>query len=107
TVPYVDTGNGNIIPMAVPGGTLDIDNAADQAESYSLNLWASGPIIEDKLFYYVLFNPRSSESDNYAADSGLYFQNSDDDAFWGAKVDWLIGNDHKIEFTAFSDKSDV
>ncbi|MEP7706194.1 TonB-dependent receptor [Paraglaciecola sp. 25GB23A] len=95
-----------------PDGTLRIDNSSDSNTFWDVNLWASGAVIEDKLFFYVLYNPRS---DVFDADSGIVqdgadtrqslFKAEDEDAFWGAKIDWYINENNILEFTAFSDES--
>jgi hypothetical protein len=92
-------------------GTYRIDNTADENDFYEVNLWASGAIIEDTLFYYALYSPRKDEfqynGSQTATPDGIaqskYTQTADD-AFWGAKVDWYINENNIFEVSAFSDK---
>ena len=93
-------------------GTYDINNSQDKNTFWDVNIWASGAIIEDKLFFYTLYNPRSdvfesqgSESINNGDVFRSDFESTDEDAFWGLKLDWYINDDNILEFTSFSDKS--
>lgn len=84
-------------------GAMNIWNGDDYYNKVDGNIYASGPIIEDKLFFYVLYNPRDVESHGVGS-SGTSFQTaSNDDAFWGTKIDWNITDNHILELTAFSD----
>jgi len=78
----------------------------DTRSSVNANIWASGAIIEDTLFYYAIYNPKDiqSETDRYKSE-GDRFEDSRDDAFWGAKIDWNVSDNHRLEFLAFSDES--
>lgn len=91
-------------------GTWRIDNTHDENTYWDVNIWASGAIIEDKLFAYVLYNPRKDEFDSWGAQvnqdiAQTQFNTVEDDAFWGTKIDWYITQDHILELTAFSDES--
>jgi outer membrane receptor protein involved in Fe transport len=95
-----------------PDGTAYIDNTDDENTFWDVNLWASGAIIEDTLFFYVLYNPRSDVFDYkggvvQSAGDALQsvFKDEDEDAFWGAKIDWYINENNILEITGFSDKS--
>lgn len=94
-------------------GRVFVPNSEDEHERSEANIWLSGPLIKDKLFFYALYNPRDVKSENLnagnATGSGAgerLTKEKSDDAFWGANVDWYITNDHIIEITAFSDKRD-
>ncbi|MCU7555079.1 TonB-dependent receptor [Alteromonas sp. ASW11-19] len=92
-------------------GLYRIDNRKDEETLWDANLWASGALIEDELFYYVLFNPRDREETDAlrqtrSGDQLSQFMEvqNDDDAFWGAKIDWYMTEDNILEITAFSDE---
>ncbi|MDP5033272.1 TonB-dependent receptor [Paraglaciecola sp.] len=96
-----------------PDGTLHVDNNYDKNTYWETNLWASGAIIEDTLFFYALYNPRSDTFDYRAAEEPFggdviqeVYKDEDDDAFWGAKIDWYINENNILELTAFSDESE-
>jgi hypothetical protein len=94
---------------------LRINNDDDENTFWDANFWASGALIEDKLFFYTLYNPRSDVFDykgGQTAISGteIYqasYNQTDEDAFWGLKLDWYINDSNILEFTSFSDKGDI
>lgn len=97
-------------------GRIYIPNDKDEGERKEANIWVSGPIIKDKLFFYALYNPRDVSSAGLtagstassSADGGQsYITDDADDAFWGANLDWFITDDHHLQFTIFNDKSDT
>ncbi|WP_218353069.1 TonB-dependent receptor [Alteromonas lipotrueiana] len=101
------------------GGTGKIfrDNRLDEKDEWDYSISAAGPIIEDKLFFYALVNPRSlsrdfsyvSGSDEYTATDQFRTRESDgtDNLFWGAKVDWDIIEGHRLSYFAYSDQNDA
>lgn len=95
----------NVIPDVWWKGSRLINNQKDYSESWTSNIYAGGPIIKDKLFIYGLYNLRDNTSKFVSG--GAYYQDKASDPFWGVKVDWQITPDHKLEYTGFSDKSDI
>ena len=80
----------------------------DEINRLSMNIYASGAIIEDTLFFYAIYNPRNVETQyDRTPSNGNYTEGDQDDAFWGAKIDWNITEDHRLEFLAFSDENEV
>jgi outer membrane receptor protein involved in Fe transport len=96
-------------------GTVRINNESDENTFWDVNIWASGALIEDKLFFYTLYNPRSDEYKSTGATTltgdgdTIYsnYESTDEDAFWGLKLDWYINDSNILEFTSFSDKGTV
>lgn len=84
-------------------GTIDIFNEDDTYNKLEANIYASGAVIKDTLFYYLLFNPRDIESESVISAGQTLRTQTNDDAFWGAKIDWNITDSHILELTAFSD----
>jgi hypothetical protein len=84
--------------LSVNIGTLETRTVS---EAY---VYASGPIIRDKLFFYGIYNPRETEDEG--AGTSAYFNTVSDNAFWGLKLDYNITDNHALELTAFSDKRD-
>ncbi|MEG3768128.1 TonB-dependent receptor [Alteromonas sp. 14N.309.X.WAT.G.H12] len=80
-------------------------NSGDNTSEFNGNIYASGPIIEDKLFFYAIYSP-TSETDDYQSrsTSNYDYDVSSDNDFWGVKLDWNISEDHRLEFLAFSDE---
>lgn len=80
-------------------------NDLDKDDETTFDVFASGPIIKDRLFFYALYSDNSLDQ-RYAG-----FRSSDNDysveeGFWGVKLDGYITDNHHIEYTAFSDKRD-
>ncbi|WNC73952.1 TonB-dependent receptor [Thalassotalea psychrophila] len=67
-----------------------------------VNLWASGELIEDKVFFYGMYNPIFQTRENTG--NWTYSTNETDDAFYGGKLDWYIDDDQTLELTFFSDE---
>lgn len=102
--------------FSVPNGgrskgpdTFDADGnifgfrSKDSASSWDASVSAGGPIIQDRLFVYGLYQWRNSDSKNFGSTS--YSVGKNDDPFWLGKVDWQIADGQLLELTAFSDKS--
>jgi hypothetical protein len=77
----------------------------DQYNRTNYDLYASGPIIQDKLFFFALYEFRDYNPVN-TDNLGEHFDDANaDDDFWGAKIDWLINDRNHLELLAFSDGS--
>ncbi|MCO4798465.1 MAG: TonB-dependent receptor [Colwelliaceae bacterium] len=84
-------------------GSMENYNAADSYNKMDANISVGGPIIEDTLFFYVLYNPREITSEWASSGGSTFNEDNTDDAFWGGKIDWHISDDHLLEVTGFSD----
>jgi hypothetical protein len=83
------------------------DNSQDDGgTATSASVWASGALVQDRLFAYALLQyGRLTGNDTY----GTIFGNtnttlSQKQPTWLLKMDWNISDDHILELTAFSDK---
>lgn len=85
------TGQWHMLPR--PGGTDDL----------RANLWAGGPIVEDKLFFFGLVQAADIDSKSYGYDKQTQTKTSTPQYL--VKVDWNINDTNRFELTAFSDKS--
>lgn len=80
-------------------------NNMDERDEYDLNIYASGPIIPNRLFFYGLYNPRSNErTDTNAA--GRVRTTEETNPFFGLKLDGVITDDHLLEFTYWNNEFD-
>lgn len=80
-------------------------NWEDEIGENNYNVWASGALIEDKLFFFGLVNYKDRVSD-YATQSSFY-DRSGGDTLFAAKLDWYITPDHILEFTGWDNSSDL
>ncbi|ODT94527.1 MAG: energy transducer TonB [Rhodanobacter sp. SCN 67-45] len=79
----------------------------DRSSFMKANVWASGPIIKDKLFIFAMYEQRQNSS-RYTNSAGTTWSDSkSDNGFWGTKLDWNINDDHHLELLAFSDEGDT
>ena len=87
-------------------GTLDERDrtSRDGGSFYKTNIWASGALVKDKLFFFAMYEMRDSNPRDIDTTQAWYTKSDND--FWGAKIDWRINDDHLVEFLAFSDKAE-
>lgn len=85
-------------------GNRYIAASYDEYDYMALNGYASGPIVEDKLFFFAMYEARQFEPTNTSNSGRTLFQGDSDDGFWGAKLDWQINDSHLLELLAFSDE---
>ena len=82
---------------------VKLNNQEDLFDETRYNIYASGAIIEDTLFFYGIFNPQKSTQE--FADTGTTFTKRENTAdYWLAKVDWYINDDHSLGFTALNNE---
>ena len=76
----------------------------DDSSFYKANVWASGPILKDRLFFMAMYELRDSHSQDL--DTSVAFNTQSKNDFWGLKLDWHLNENHLIELLAFSDLGD-
>lgn len=82
--------------------TLTNFNSEDKHSDVSYTLFASGPIIEDQLFFFVNYEGRQDSDDyNYTTTSRSYER---DNPNYLANIDWYINEDHRVRFTHINNK---
>ncbi|GAA5524860.1 hypothetical protein Maes01_01419 [Microbulbifer aestuariivivens] len=87
--------------------TFSADNDQDVFEETNTDIYASGALIQDRLFYYALYSRESMDSEAYDMTSGRGYKTKRDTDFWGVKLDGYITDNHRVEFTAFSDERET
>ena len=106
TTPEALRSHAPNVPDPVNEGEYDSVYKYDERDTSEYFLSAGGPIIPNRLFIYGIYQGRDIEVDNYTG-AGNLLQEDSDDPFWGGKVDWVINDYHRVEFTAFSDRRDT
>lgn len=85
-------------------GTRYIAASKDEDSLTKLNGYISGALVQDKLFFFLMYEGRDSEPRNTNNDGTTFTANKSDDGFWGGKIDWHVNDSNLFELTAFSDK---
>ena len=67
-------------------------------EEYSV--WASGPIVKDRAFFYLLFNPQEEEYEE--ATNSVFESSKRTSDRWFANLEWYITDGHSVGVTAFN-----
>jgi len=76
----------------------------DDYSDTKLDVWASGPISKDRLFFFALYEARDYEPTNTDDEGTQITKNQSDDGFWGGTLDWYITDNNILSLMAFSDK---
>lgn len=78
-------------------------------DNYSLtktDVWASGPLIKDRLFFYAMYEARSYKPRNTDDEGASLTYGSSDAGFWGTTIDWNITDNNTLSLLAFSNDDD-
>jgi len=93
-------------PLTSDFGDLRSDNSQDSQNSATVNLWASGALIKDRLFAYGLVSYEKEEFETWGTTAATTHTTQESKApTWLLKLDWNINDNNILEFTGFSDKS--
>lgn len=84
-----------------PGSNLGLDSQ-DTSDRSETNVWLSGPILRDHAYFFAFYNWRDFEATSVDT-SGILTTATQDDPFYGGKVDLYLNPDHRLELTYFSD----
>ena len=88
-------------------GTVNVRGSHDHNTFTKTNVWASGPLVRDRLFMFAMYEHRDTDSGSTNNSGSSWTENDASNGFWGTKLDWQINDDHLVEFLAFSDEGDT
>lgn len=85
-------------------GSYTVEKGA-KTDTLRYNLYASGPLIKDRLFLFALYQGEKVETQTPFEGGSAY---SEQDTPQGlVKLDWSITENHSLELTAFKDTSET
>jgi len=87
----------------------DVNSKTEIGEN-NFNIWASGALVEDKLFFFGLLNQKDRQRDGVdqeALSTNKILYGEADETLYAAKIDWYITDDHILELTAWDNSSDL
>ena len=80
-------------------------NSENTRSQYTADVYVSGPIWKDHLFFYALYEQRNTtEGFNTRGDPGTYNDREIDNGFYGGNLLWNITDSHSIALTTFTDE---
>lgn len=82
-------------------GAVFTNNSADERERIESVFQLSGPIIKDRLFFAAIYNTRNVTVGDGVATGFRYDRQKTTDPFWGVKVDAVVIDGQRLEFTYF------
>ncbi len=87
------------------GGERYLTRSRDTSDSTRMNVWASGPIVSDRLFFFAMYEGRQIEPRN-TNNAGTSFTEGDSgDGFWGTTLDWQVTDNNLLSLMAFSNET--
>ena len=93
--------------MRPDGSYYDLNRENSQSR-WTTDLYASGPIIKDRLFFFALYEPQSSSEEYvWRGSTNRLSKVEMEDSFWGGNLTWNINDNHSLRYTAFSDDRDI
>jgi len=92
-------------PDQVFGDRFQAYRSANTFDYLTYNVYASGPIIEDKLFFYVLAQGRDDKINDYNTQTSEKIV--EDSPTYMAKIDWNITDSHLLELTYIDNEQDT
>jgi hypothetical protein len=94
---YYTNDRGVVTPL--------VYNSRDYSQSWQSNAYVSGPIWKNKIFFYGLYQLRDAKREDVVTEGTRFLARSSKDPFWGAKIDILPFDGHRLEYTGFRDES--
>ena len=85
-------------------GTYTVERGAE-TDSLIYNLYAGGPIVKDRLFFFALYQGEKTEVDDRYEGGSSYTDRKSPQGL--IKLDWNITDNHLLEFTAFRDTQET
>ncbi|MEG3190720.1 TonB-dependent receptor [Lysobacter sp. D1-1-M9] len=88
-------------------GERYLTRSRDTSDSTRMNVWASGPIVQDRLFFYAMYEGRKVEPQNTDNAGTSLTEGDSDDGFWGTTLDWQLTDSNLLSLMAFSNENRI
>ncbi len=83
-------------------------NGENTGSSWTTDVYAGGPILEDRLFFFALYEFQDEQVEfTSRGDVGTFNEREIDGDFWGGNLLWNINDRHSLGVTAFSDEREL
>lgn len=103
-----DFGSGKAPNTLHNDGTLYDENDNNQNTGFTTDFYASGPIIRDSLYFYVLYELQDTRREfTSLGDSTNRVEREQADDFYGANLLWHINENHSLSLTHFTDEREI
>ena len=86
-------------------GRVQTGNKDDSVDYLKYNIYVSGPIIKDKLFFFALYQGKGDVTKVYGNASASTYKDKTPQEL--VKLDWNITNNHHLEFTGINAKVNI
>ncbi len=113
TAYYTPDYLGDGAKITTLSGNVFKDTTADKDKNIDASISAGGPLLQDKLFFFAMVNPKkrdrsfaSSTAPRTAGPTHFNVQ-TEDGLFWGLKLDWQINDQHRLSYLGFSDATET
>lgn len=84
-------------------GTWDLKNRPGGTSETKVNVWGSGALIKDELFFFGILEGNRKTTNTYGNDQQTELSNTSPNYL--VKLDWNVTKSNLLELTAFSDKT--
>ena len=93
--------------LRADGSIYDL-NRNNKQNSVTTDLYISGPIIKDRLFFYVLYEPQETNTNfNSLGSPNTWNEQTVDDDFYGGNLTWNVTDNHSLSYTTFTDERTI
>jgi hypothetical protein len=91
----------------LPDGSVYNLRSRGYIDDQEANIYAGFPIWKNHLFFYGLYNTHETDQGYAGIGATDYYKRTSDNPFWGYKVDYHFNDNHRVEWTRFSDSNKI
>lgn len=109
-VSYAETSlaQGTSPDTILADGTIYDFNSENEQTKFATDFYVGGPILKDRLFFFVLVEPSETTTDfNSLGSPGTLNKRETNDDFWGGNLTWNITDNHSLSYTTFTDEREI